>query len=100
MSFKIIFSPKVYDDLQEAVDFYNTRNKGLGARFIKKIKIRISYIKSNTYGYQVRYNEIRCAPVDSFPYTIHYKVIAEINTIIIVAVLCDYRDPTLWETRL
>ena len=36
MAFKIIYANEVYIDLQEAVDFYNSRKKGLSARFFRK----------------------------------------------------------------
>lgn len=54
MVFKVIYAYKVYEDLQQAVDFYNSRDKGLGVRFFKSVKIQISQIKSNAYGFQVR----------------------------------------------
>jgi len=54
MFFKVIYAAEVYDDLQKAVDFYNARKKGLGVRFYKTVKIQISQIKLNAYGFQVR----------------------------------------------
>ncbi len=99
MSFKVIYAAEVYDDIQQAVDFYNSRKKGLGVRFFKTVKIQISQIKSNAYGFQVRYDLIRCVPLDIFPYTIHYKVVPEIDTIMITAIFCDYRDPEMWDVR-
>jgi len=99
VSFKVIYAAEVYDDLQQAVDFYNSRKKGLGVRFFKTVKIQISQIKSNAFGFQVRYVDIRCAPMDIFPYTVHYRVVPETNTIIITAIFCDYRDPKIWDGR-
>jgi len=99
MSFKVIYAAKVYEDLQEAVDFYNSREKGLGIRFFKSVKIQISQIKSNVYAFQVRYDDVHCAPLKSFPYTVHYRVVAATNTIMVLAVFCDYRDPKKWDSR-
>lgn len=99
MSFKVIYAAKVYEDLQEAVDFYNSREKGLGIRFFKSVKIQISQIKSNAYGFQVRYDDVHCAPLKSFPYTVHYRVVAATNTIMVLAVFFDYRDPKIWDSR-
>jgi hypothetical protein len=99
MAFKIIYANEVYIDLQEAVDFYNSRKKWLSAHFFETVKIQIARIKSNPHGYQIRYDDVRCAPVDIFPYTIHYKIFTEINIIKVIAVFCDYRDPKIWETR-
>ena len=52
MPFKIIYASEVYDDLQQAIDFYNSRQKGLGSRFYKTVKIQISQIKSNAFGFR------------------------------------------------
>jgi len=95
MAFKIVYASEVYDDLQEGADFYNSRKKGLGIRFVKAVKTQIAGIKLNPYSFQLRFPDIRCAPLNLFPYTIHYKVINEKNTIMIVGVFCDYRDPKI-----
>lgn len=100
MSFKVIYAEEIYDDLQQAVDFYNSRKKGLGVRFYKSVKTQISQIKSNAYGFQVRYADIRCTPLKIFPYTIHYRVVSGTNTIVITAILCDFRDPKIGGDRL
>ena len=99
MPFKIIYASEVYDDLQQAIDFYNSRQKGLGSRFYKTAKIQIAQIKSNAFGFQVRYNDVRCLPINKFPYTIHYKLFPETKTIKIIAIFCDYIDPDIWDGR-
>lgn len=57
--FRLIYANEVYDDIQNAVDFYNSREKGLGTRFFKTVKIQLSKIKSNAHGFQVRYHDVR-----------------------------------------
>jgi len=98
--YKTIFAPEVYDDIQKAVDFYTSRKKGLGKQFFKTVKSQLSHIKSNAFGFQVRYDAVRCVPIKSFPYTIHYRVVQETKTITIVAVFCDYIDPEIWDDRI
>lgn len=100
MSFKVIYADEVYDDIQNAVDFYNFRVKGLGTRFFKTVKIQTSKIKSNAFGFQVRYNDVRCIPINKFPYTIHYRVVTKTNIIMIIAIFCDFQNPEIWEDRL
>ena len=100
MSYKVIYADEVYNDIQNAVDFYNSKGKGLGTRFFKAVKIQISKIKSNAFGFQVRYNNVRCIPINKFPYTIHYRVVTETYTIMIIAIFCDSRNPEIWEDRL
>ena len=62
MSFKVIYASAVYDDIQQAVDFYHSRKKGLGLRFYKTVKIRISLITTNAFAFQIRYADVRCPP--------------------------------------
>jgi len=100
MAFKVIYAAEIYDDLQQAIDFYNSRKKGLGVRFFKNVKSQISQIKSNAYGFQVRYFDIRCAPLKRLPYTVHYRVVSDNDTIVITAILCDFRDPKIGVDRL
>jgi hypothetical protein len=98
--FKVIYANEVYDDIQNAVDFYNSRGKGLGTRFFKTVKIQLSKINSNAYGFQVRYQDVRCIPINKFPYTIHYRVVTETNIIMIIALFCNYQNPEIWVNRL
>jgi len=46
------------------------------------------------------YDDIRCIPVNKFPYTIHYKAVNESGIIIIIAIFCDFQNPAIWEDRL
>ena len=73
MIFNVVYSPEVYNDLQDAIDFYNSRKSGLGFKFIKTVKLHLSKIKSNAYGFQIRYADIRCAPLINF----HIQFITE-----------------------
>jgi len=50
--FKVIYAVEVYEDIQNAVDFYNSRQKGLGTRFFKTVKTQTFKIKSNAFGFQ------------------------------------------------
>jgi len=40
VSFKIIYADEVYDDIQNTIDFYNSRGNGLGTRFFKAVKFK------------------------------------------------------------
>ena len=100
MPYKVIYASEFYEDLQNAIVFYNSRRKGLGNHFYKTVKIQISQIKSNAFGFQVRYNQVRCMPMNKYPYTIHYKVDQETKTIKIIAIFCDYLNPEIWDGRL
>lgn len=39
MKYKLVIQPEVFDDIQEAIDWYNTRQSGLGKKFSMSLKM-------------------------------------------------------------
>jgi hypothetical protein len=91
-SFKIQADPRVKLDLQEAIDFLKSRRKGLDAKFLSDYKRRLKTLKINPF-FEVRYNNIRCLPLEIFKYMIHFSVDETHNTVLINAVISTYQDP-------
>jgi hypothetical protein len=85
--------------LQENIDWYNKKQRGLGSRFFKAVKEQITRIKKNPYTISVRYDDIRCAKVKKFPYLVHFGIFQDLKIIKVMAVLSTYRDPIIWEGR-
>ena len=77
----------MYKDLQEAINWYNQKQSGLGTRFFKAVKEQISRIKKSPFTIAVRYEDIRCAKLKGFPYLVHFKIYQDINLIRVIAVL-------------
>ena len=99
MGFRILFAPGFFEDLQQAVDWYNDKQAGLGARFFKASKVRISGIKNNPYSVAVRYDNVRCAKLKKFPYMIHFRI-QENNVIEVIAIFNTHRNPNIWASRI
>ena len=99
MAFKIIFMPQVFDDVQDAVNWYNERQKGVGKRFFSVVKIHFGLLKKDPFCIAVKYDDIRCMPVSKFPYNIHYKIKSDSKTIVIFAVYHTSRNPEIWKER-
>ena len=99
MKFKIVFAPPVKQDIQEAVYWYNSKQKGLGKRFLNELKNHINIIKENPQSFAVRYDNIRCLPIKEFPFMIHYTVDIDNKTIYIYAVFHTSRNPDIWKNR-
>ena len=94
--FRVFISPPAYDDIQQAIDYYNDRQKGLGKRFHLAVKSAVSALKRNPF-YQIRYDEVRCLSVKRFPYMLHFTLTEETRTVIIHAVIHTSLDPeTSW----
>ena len=91
--FKIELFENVTDDIQEAVDFYNSKQKHLGTKFYNATNKALNSLKTDALLYQKKYKNIRCIKLNKFPYLIHYKVIEKLNTVKVYAIISSLRDP-------
>ena len=85
------FTPLATNHLKDAKRYYKlTKVKGLNTRFSKAIRATIKHILDNPGVHAIRYNNVRIAYTDRFPYGIHYTV-GEMS-IIIVAIIYETRE--------
>jgi hypothetical protein len=95
MVFKIVVTQKALADTSEGIDWYEKQSKGLGKRFYQTIQKRYKIIRSNPY-FQIRYEGVRCLPLERFPYMIHFIVDEQRNHIIVLRIICTYRNQNNW----
>ena len=88
--YTLLLDPQAFDDIQNAIDYYNMQQKDLGKRFHKTVKNAFDVIKNNPM-FQIRYDNIRCLPLKPFPYMIHYSV--DDNIINARVVINTYKNP-------
>jgi len=96
--YKVIILPVAKQDVKEAANWYNTRQVGLGKRFANQVREKVNQIKQNPYSSVNRYQEVRTAVLDVFPFMIHYLIDADHELVIITAVLHTSRNPDLWKS--
>ncbi|PWE00444.1 hypothetical protein DDZ16_05810 [Marinilabilia rubra] len=66
MPYSLKIQPQVFAELQEASEFYNKQQPGLGNRFIRTIDKEFKNLQKFPW-FQIRYKTIRCKPVKKFP---------------------------------
>lgn len=97
MDFDILVTPNAYLDTLEGIDWYDSQSTGLGERFYNAIQKQYDILCQNPF-FQIRHNnDVRCVPLDKFPYMIHFIVDEETKRIVILGVICTHRDPTNWK---
>ncbi len=89
--------PHAKGDIRKAALWYNKKSKGLGKKFTSKVRETVSVLKQNPKSSNIRYDNIRTAVLDIFPFMIHYSIDESNKTIIISSVLHTSRNPKLWE---
>lgn len=88
---KLVVSPKLKEDFESYYLYYKKINHTLAVKFkneLKQAKIDIKAIKF----FEIRYKNIRCYPLNKFPFMIHFVV--EENTIYLLALIHTSRNPT------
>jgi hypothetical protein len=95
--FQLDIEPEVFDDIQDAVDYYNHHKQGLGKRFFQTIDKHFTLLKKNYFAFAFRYDDIRCMPVKKFPYMIHYRILESQQIISIKGVFNTNLNPDKWK---
>ena len=84
-------------EAEEAKNFYDMRQSGLGTEFRIELDAALGRIEKMPLGWPLIDVELRKCRFNRFPYKLIYAV--ETNRIIIVAVAHDRRRPNYWRDR-
>lgn len=96
---RLEFHPLVAGDISAAIDWYEERSVGLGARFRSKVDARFDDIVSAPEIFPRAFDDLdfRFARIRKFPYLVLFRVGAEI--VYVLAVLHSASDPAKWRRR-
>ena len=98
---KLRFDPQFARGLGTALAYYEDQSKKAAAKFKSATRKQLTLIKKNPHSRSVRYDDVRFACIEKFPYSIHYSIDAENNFVLVHRILCDYQDPdTNWGKTL
>ncbi|MGD1320551.1 type II toxin-antitoxin system RelE/ParE family toxin [Chryseobacterium sp. 2R14A] len=91
MTYKLILKSRAQIDLAEAIEYYQSKRKGLGNKFLKCIHKFFDRIAKNPLHYSLKNNNFREAYIQKFPYVIIYEVIE--NEIVVFSVFNTHQNP-------
>ena len=66
MAFKVKIEPDARLDIQEAIDWYNKQQKGIGKKFHTALLIHIDSLTKNPH-FENRYDTVHCLPLKKIP---------------------------------
>lgn len=93
MVFKIVISRLAESEIEETIEFYERRRKGLGKQFLHYFKGYLKILKINPELFSIKkppfYREL---PLKKFPFVIVYEIFQ--NEVIIYSVFHTSRNPT------
>jgi plasmid stabilization system protein ParE len=97
MSYTLIVQQEALDELQDAYDYYESRQANLGRDFIIAFRVEALRIEKNPHLFQKIYNEKRRTVIRKFQYNIIYQIEGE--EVRVSAVMHGSRDPKRWQNR-
>jgi toxin ParE1/3/4 len=83
-----------YDD---AADWYEVRQAGLGRRFVAALQQTLAGIASQPDRYPEVWPGVREAALSGWPYCVYYQV--HPDHVMVIAVFHTTRDPSVWQSR-
>lgn len=95
MTFKIKIEPDARLDIQEAINWYNLKQPGLGKKLYLAIISRIEGLAKNHH-FEIRYDNVRCLPIDKFPCMIQFTIDELKSLVVIRAVFHTSLHPEKW----
>ena len=99
MPVSLILTEKAQKDLDNAYQWYEEQEPGLGKEFIRCIDAKISEINRHPLHHQVvQSKQVRRALINRFPFSIYF--VKEETLITIFAILHQRRSPEFWKSRI
>ena len=83
--------PEAFEDLWEAIDWYNGRRDGLGDEFENLFYSSVQRIQKNPLTHRIIYRSFRRQLLKRFPYSLYYRM--HENEIIISLIFHLARNP-------
>ena len=98
MSLPVLLSEAARLEFDDAFDWYESKQAGLGVEFAAAVQDVFDRISQLPFLHSVVKEDVRRAVVRRFPYSVFYR--PEDDRIVVVAVFHDRRDPIEWQRRI
>ncbi|MEZ2230493.1 MULTISPECIES: type II toxin-antitoxin system RelE/ParE family toxin [unclassified Microcoleus] len=97
MNYALVFRPEVREELDEAYNWYESQQVGLGDDFLDSVDETLNRICQMPESYPVVYRDVRRSVVRRFPYAVYYRIVS--SRVIVTAIFHSRRDPKAWQVR-
>ncbi|UUF12145.1 MULTISPECIES: type II toxin-antitoxin system RelE/ParE family toxin [Flavobacterium] len=93
MIFNIVIEPRALVDIQEAIDYYESKQNGLGEYFYQVIDEHLDTLSENPF-FEIRYKDYRGLPTKKFPFIIFYFIDENVKTVYVMSVFNTSLNPS------
>jgi hypothetical protein len=92
MTYQVVIEPHALSDIQQAIDYYDIQQIGLGKKFMDALDKHIQTLRKNPF-YQIKYKDYRVLPIKKYPYSIIFYINETNQTAYIMAVFNTFQNP-------
>jgi len=96
MAFTLFIDMRAISGIQEAIDYYDEQQTGLGKRFEAELNSLLVFLEDNPF-FRIRYDHVRCLPMKKFPYMVHFTIDERKQLVVVRAVFHTSVNPQRWE---
>lgn len=97
MNRSLTIQPEAADEANEAFNWYEDRQPGLGHEFYRELTRCLEFVFENPRLARMAHRGLRKRKLDRFPYLIVYRV--NDSEISVVSVFHGSRKPAIWKKR-
>ena len=98
MKLPVVLREAAEVEFDEAFDWYDSRQVGLGPEFAAEVQKVFDRIAANPKLHQRVFADIRMAVVQRFFYCVFYR--SHADRVEVIAVFHPSRDPAIWQARI
>lgn len=92
------FHPEALAEYESSVEYYESVQVGLGARFIGSVEAALDSILESPTTWPFLNSDIRRRLTRVFPYAVLYSI--ESDHVLIVAIMQCHQNPGYWQSRV
>src|SRR5260370_35695585 len=97
MTHRFTIQPEAANEANEAFNWYEDQQPGLGGEFYRELTRCLEFIIENPLLSRIGYRGLRKRKLDRFPYLVFYR--ATDVELVVVSVFHGSRNPTVWKKR-
>lgn len=97
MSLPLVLRRRSQAEADEAIDWYERQQVGLGVDFTNRVQAVFDRISATPEMYALVYRDVRKAHVRHLAYSVFYRIRAD--QVVVLAVFHNKRNPNIWKSR-
>ncbi|WPO77317.1 type II toxin-antitoxin system RelE/ParE family toxin [Flavobacterium sp. KACC 22761] len=93
MSFEVVIEPRALADIQDAIDYYESKQVGLGDCFYQVVDDHLNTLSINPF-FEIKYKDYRGLPTKNFPFIIFFFIEEKLKTVYVLSVFNTSLNPS------